>query len=567
MKLWEVVGGVDKGGILVRTGRELSSPKDFRGRLSTAAVLEELEFVGERLHYRLLTGSGPELGWISVAVSDKVLARCVGEPFAGRWKDNQGASVLIDGATMRGLGGVVLKFTVEGLDACSLSVGAEAYKGQLTKGGRLVWSDGAVWIREQDLGAGTIADSGCAGRVDDYEARATADERSPPSPQDERAQEAAPPTTGRTLPARGSNGRRPPPRDALSPHEAIEWILDSIDEFEAMLLPLRAVDEGEVKKRYRQLLLLVHPDKNQDPRAAEAFRTLFTAFGVLADPMTQERALRRAQRSSWQTGDTTDSGRAANNFNDDTHTGWDFSWLSDPVSAAIMTIFQQPNADAQERALFEQSEKMKRQGYFKDQARDGEDALWIEPKDAKRLMDNDDAVFVDARDVHAYMISHIPGAQMLPADNLIWLGDFESTLAVIKALESSPTMVAIVYSDNGSPLSRCGAVARAIREMLHDGKAEPDFAVADQNEPPSNLSSWHLATSTESISASLPFSDPALRVRRLTYGLNAWKRSGLPVDGNRNAFFGHQMLGATVAKLRPNEEEREERSAMTTLTA
>jgi len=26
-QLWEVVGGVDKGGILVRSGRELSSPE------------------------------------------------------------------------------------------------------------------------------------------------------------------------------------------------------------------------------------------------------------------------------------------------------------------------------------------------------------------------------------------------------------------------------------------------------------------------------------------------------------------------------------------------------------
>lgn len=70
---WEVVGGADRGGILVRTGLELKSP-EASSRLATGSLLEELELVGERLRYRRLTGAGPEEGWISITLKDKVLA-------------------------------------------------------------------------------------------------------------------------------------------------------------------------------------------------------------------------------------------------------------------------------------------------------------------------------------------------------------------------------------------------------------------------------------------------------------------------------------------------------------
>lgn len=62
-QIWKVVGGGDKGGILVRTGPEVKSP-EASSRLSTGALIEELELVGgERLHYKRLTGTGPDDGW------------------------------------------------------------------------------------------------------------------------------------------------------------------------------------------------------------------------------------------------------------------------------------------------------------------------------------------------------------------------------------------------------------------------------------------------------------------------------------------------------------------------
>ncbi|CAJ1368214.1 unnamed protein product [Effrenium voratum] len=69
-QLWEVVGGVDKGGILVRSGQLLSSPEET-SRLSTGALIRQEELVGERLRYTRLSGSGPLTGWVSLKVKDK----------------------------------------------------------------------------------------------------------------------------------------------------------------------------------------------------------------------------------------------------------------------------------------------------------------------------------------------------------------------------------------------------------------------------------------------------------------------------------------------------------------
>jgi len=69
---WEVVGGADKGGILVREGRSISS-KMLADRLSHGSLVEELRKEGERLHYRKLRGAGPETGWVSLTMNNKEL--------------------------------------------------------------------------------------------------------------------------------------------------------------------------------------------------------------------------------------------------------------------------------------------------------------------------------------------------------------------------------------------------------------------------------------------------------------------------------------------------------------
>lgn len=68
-QLWEVVGGADKGGIIVRGGVEVASPQEAE-RLSTGALVRELKLVGERLHYERIEGTGPATGWVSIALKD-----------------------------------------------------------------------------------------------------------------------------------------------------------------------------------------------------------------------------------------------------------------------------------------------------------------------------------------------------------------------------------------------------------------------------------------------------------------------------------------------------------------
>jgi len=70
--MWEVVGGADKGGILVREGQDLKSPATA-DRLSTGAIVEQLALAGERLNYKLQSGTGPETGWVSLRLSGKDL--------------------------------------------------------------------------------------------------------------------------------------------------------------------------------------------------------------------------------------------------------------------------------------------------------------------------------------------------------------------------------------------------------------------------------------------------------------------------------------------------------------
>lgn len=84
---WKVVGGVGKGGILVREGVALTSQAVVE-RLATGAVVDELQRAGERIQYRLVTGAGPREGWVSTAISGKELLAPVeaGDPaLRGVW--------------------------------------------------------------------------------------------------------------------------------------------------------------------------------------------------------------------------------------------------------------------------------------------------------------------------------------------------------------------------------------------------------------------------------------------------------------------------------------------------
>mmetsp|Transcript_97130 Transcript_97130/g.172973 ORF Transcript_97130/g.172973 Transcript_97130/m.172973 type:complete len:636 (-) Transcript_97130:253-2160(-) len=78
-QLWEVKGGSSGGGILVREGEKLASP-ELPLRLATGAVIKQKDLRGERLHFELVTGAGPNTGWVSLKMKGKDLV----VPFTGQ---------------------------------------------------------------------------------------------------------------------------------------------------------------------------------------------------------------------------------------------------------------------------------------------------------------------------------------------------------------------------------------------------------------------------------------------------------------------------------------------------
>ncbi|KAJ8390485.1 hypothetical protein AAFF_G00102820 [Aldrovandia affinis] len=61
---------------------------------------------------------------------------------------------------------------------------------------------------------------------------------------------------------------------------------DDLDPFSVLGVDTSATDP-ELKRAYRQLAVLVHPDKNKHPRAGEAFKVLRAAWDIVSNPETR----------------------------------------------------------------------------------------------------------------------------------------------------------------------------------------------------------------------------------------------------------------------------------------
>eukprot|EP00931_Biecheleriopsis_adriatica_P026426 TRINITY_DN16083_c0_g1_i1.p1 TRINITY_DN16083_c0_g1~~TRINITY_DN16083_c0_g1_i1.p1 ORF type:complete len:1036 (-),score=244.94 TRINITY_DN16083_c0_g1_i1:61-3168(-) len=74
-ELWQVVGGAERGGIIVRKDCQLGSAI-ADGRLSHGAVIKEVEWKDGRLNYELVSGDGPTQGWVSsILRGEKLLVK------------------------------------------------------------------------------------------------------------------------------------------------------------------------------------------------------------------------------------------------------------------------------------------------------------------------------------------------------------------------------------------------------------------------------------------------------------------------------------------------------------
>merc|ERR1719210_565399 len=70
---WKVVGGDDETrGIIVQAAQDTRSSSFFK-RLVTGSRVAQLERQGNRLHYTMVEGVGPDEGWVSITFKGKDL--------------------------------------------------------------------------------------------------------------------------------------------------------------------------------------------------------------------------------------------------------------------------------------------------------------------------------------------------------------------------------------------------------------------------------------------------------------------------------------------------------------
>ena len=93
--------------------------------------------------------------------------------------------------------------------------------------------------------------------------------------------------------ARNRDSKQPEPEARRYTTEQVNAVLRirrcSPTAFYEILAVEKTSTEGDIKKAYRKLSLLTHPDKNGHEHADEAFKMVSRAFGVLGDKEKREK--------------------------------------------------------------------------------------------------------------------------------------------------------------------------------------------------------------------------------------------------------------------------------------
>merc|ERR1712110_1377731 len=71
-KVWHVIGGPGKTGILVRKGPDADAPILAR-RLAVDSLVEEVERHNDAMKYEMVDGLGPDIGWVDITMVGKPL--------------------------------------------------------------------------------------------------------------------------------------------------------------------------------------------------------------------------------------------------------------------------------------------------------------------------------------------------------------------------------------------------------------------------------------------------------------------------------------------------------------
>ncbi|CAE7949248.1 Senp7 [Symbiodinium sp. KB8] len=450
--VWEVVGGGDFGGILVRQGSELSS-QPCSERLSTGAVVEELERLGERLRYRRLQGLGPESGWVTVRLGLKELLRKTADTSRNGAEDDAPGERTSKAASP---GGFQQKIAT-GKKVRIISLKREDYQKYNGKNGAIMGFDPAtgrysvkvVILSDKSVGLQAEGATLLLLKEDNIELHPDQIERDQVGNGDEIVLLGA------------GEAKRKLYEVRLDPQywydKAIERVLESRNDFEVLDLPPQLItDLSILKKAYRKISLSVHPDKNKHPQSADAFRKVYGAFETLMDTRQQRRLL-------WILGKLTPDMEEKVLFDEEEEDEL-FQWWWE----ATVPEIEKQVAEFEGQQFDDYGAMWISDGL----GGDVEEVKWIGLETAKRLhKDEEGVIFIDVRDRRDFAAGHIADAFCTPLPEIIDYGLVNVFMAaddqLIHKLLKHRTKPIIVYSEVATPFSRCRAFCRWLLRAGH----------------------------------------------------------------------------------------------------
>mmetsp|Transcript_48733 Transcript_48733/g.150500 ORF Transcript_48733/g.150500 Transcript_48733/m.150500 type:complete len:538 (-) Transcript_48733:73-1686(-) len=459
---WVVVGGADKGGIVVRVGEDLGSPAKPE-RLSTGAVIKEVALHGERLYFEKLAGTGPDSGWVSLRLKvkdgaggtfDKDLV-IPAERHAPQESGLPPPEEALPPESQRPTGGFQQKIA-NGKKVRIRDLKSDDHAKFNGKNGAIMAFDAqngryavkVVILSDRNVGNKAGGDHILMLKEENIELHPDQIERDNVSNGDEIVLLGA------------GDAKRKLYEVQLDPQywydKAIERVFQAKNDFEVLDVPVEYIEEVSVlKKAYRKISLAVHPDKNKHPQAGDAFRKVYGAFETLMDLKQQRRIL-------WILGKLSKTVEEAVTFEEEEEDEL-FQWWWE---ASVPEIEKQV-AEFEGQQFDEYGAMWISDGL----GGDVEDVKWVGLETAKRLHKEDGAFFLDVRDAYDFVAGHIPNAYSTPLPDIIDFGLVNVFLAadenLISHLLANRKKPIVIYSEVATPFSRCRAFCRWLLRAGH----------------------------------------------------------------------------------------------------
>jgi rhodanese-related sulfurtransferase len=261
------------------------------------------------------------------------------------------------------------------------------------------------------------------------------------------------------------------------PHVAT--VMASRNAYVTLGLPVALTNDlSAVRKAYRRISLLVHPDKCADPMALAAFRKLYGAFESLCDLPLQQRLyadLQNAQAREALSADLEEIQAAVDRVGKDDDDDDDdkadeaeadgrvgSEWWREASLADMAEAAEEADGADMDALAASQASVIARGGSV-------DDVGWVAARKAMRLQTAERAIFIDCREADAYKAGHVPGAFHVPLSAALKRGVVETMGRPLldALLTSRKHTLVVIYSQAATPFSRCRALCRLLLYAGH----------------------------------------------------------------------------------------------------